>query len=380
MTIGYFAPLPPGRSGVAEYAAALLERMPEARVDRDGDVNLYQLGNNQLHRDIYRRAMAGPGVVLLHDAVLQHFFLGSLTESEYVNEFVYNYGEWSRDLGRDLWRNRARSGSDARYFEYPMLRRVAETSLAVIVHNPAAAEAVRRHSRHRATPLEIVEIPHLYVPPADPPATYEIVRLREELGFGARTSVFAVFGYLRESKRLINILRAFDAIRGQADVGLLIAGEFVSPDLERAAEPLLAKPGIVRIPYLSERDFWLHAAAIDVCLNLRYPTAAETSGIGVRLMGIGKPVLFTAGDELRSIPDSACVRVDGGPGEVAMISRMMSWLAHYPVDAREIGRRAANQIATHHDASHCAEAFSKTCHNALAQKLKNNKAETAPCA
>jgi len=361
MTIGYFAPLPPGRSGVAEYAAALLERLPSARANRDGDVNLYQLGNNQIHRDIYRHAIARPGVVLLHDAVLQHFFLGSLNEAEYVDEFVYNYGEWSRDLGKDLWRNRARSGADARYFAYPMLRRIAETALAVVVHNPAAAETVLRHAGQRNQPLPVVEIPHLFVPPSEPPAPYEVVRLREALGIRPRTCVFAVFGYLRESKRLMSILRAFAKARHNADVALLIAGEFVSDELRRATEPLLDAPGVIRVPYLPERDFWLHAAATDVCLNLRYPTAAETSGIGVRLMGIGKPVMFTAGDELRSIPETACVAIDSGPAEVAMISRMMLWLAHFPRHAREIGRRAAGHISTHHNPELCAQAFLRVC-------------------
>ena len=45
---------------------------------------------------------------------------------------------WSEDLARELWRGRARSASDPQYFRYPMLKRVAERSLAVIVHNPAA--------------------------------------------------------------------------------------------------------------------------------------------------------------------------------------------------------------------------------------------------
>ena len=51
---------------------------------------------------------------------------GALSEAGYVNEFVYNYGAWTEDLARELWRRRANSGGDAEYFRYPMLRRVAE--------------------------------------------------------------------------------------------------------------------------------------------------------------------------------------------------------------------------------------------------------------
>ena len=45
---------------------------------------------------------------MLHDAVLNHFFLGQLTEAAYVDEFVYNYGEWNRALGTRIVARRAR--------------------------------------------------------------------------------------------------------------------------------------------------------------------------------------------------------------------------------------------------------------------------------
>ncbi len=247
MTVGFHSPLPPARTGVADYASALLaalRRRGTVEVDScDAGVCLYHLGNNPLHAGIYRRALARPGVIVLHDAVLQHFFLGSLDERSYVEEFVYNYGEWHRDLARELWAGRARSGSDHRYFEYPMLRRVAEASRAVIVHNPAAARMVLAHAPN----ARVHEVPHLFVPPPHIPAA-EALRFRQELRIAPRTFLFAVLGYLRESKRLPIILRAFDEVRRQGvDAALVIAGEFVSSDLARAAAPLMDRPDILRL-------------------------------------------------------------------------------------------------------------------------------------
>ena len=83
---------------------------------------LYHLGNNPLHDEIYGHALKTPGVAVLHDAVLHHFFLGSENEREYVAEFVYNYGHWSEDLARELWRRRSRSAADPEYFRYPMIK------------------------------------------------------------------------------------------------------------------------------------------------------------------------------------------------------------------------------------------------------------------
>src|ERR1041385_9111112 len=162
MRVGFFSPLPPAPTGVADYSAELLPLLRgfgTVEVAAEGsDVALYHIGNNNLHRDIYQRALIWPGVVVLHDAVLQHFFLGSLDRDQYMDEFAYNYGQPSRELAGQLWEQRARSGADARYFAYPMLKRIALAARAMIVHNPAAAARVSEH----APQTPVVEIPHLF--------------------------------------------------------------------------------------------------------------------------------------------------------------------------------------------------------------------------
>jgi glycosyltransferase involved in cell wall biosynthesis len=346
--IGFHSPLPPLRTGVADYSAALLgalRRLGEVEVDAaNADAHLYHLGNNALHRAIYERALARSGVVVLHDAVLQHFYLGTLDQTAYIEEFVYNYGEWSRELAADLWRNRARSAQDTRYFDHPMLRRAAQSSRAVVVHNCAAAAAVLRH----APGTHVVEIPHLFVPPTAPAAA-EVVRLREDWHLAPGAFLFGVFGYLRESKRLWSVLEAFARVReAGVDAALLVAGEFVSSDLERAISPALARAGAVRAGFMSDEEFWRAAHAVDACVNLRHPAGGETSGITVRLMGIGKPVMATAGGENAAYPEEVCLRVPAGVAEPDALAEYMIWLARFPLDAGRIGRRAAEWIASQH--------------------------------
>jgi len=357
VTIGFHSPLPPAPTGVADYSAALLDslrRRTEVVVNGDGaEVNLYHLGNNHLHREIYARALARPGVVVLHDAVIHHFFLGTLDERAYLEEFVYNYGEWTRGLAGELWRARSLSAQDPRYFDYPMLRRIAEASRAVVVHNPAAAAIVHRH----APGARVVEIPHLFVAPA-PPAPGEVLRLRQRLGVPADGVLFGAFGHLRESKRLCQILRAFTRVRqAEPRAWLLVAGEFTSTDLARAIAPDLSQPGVIRRGYLPERDFWLHAAAVDACVNLRYPGAGETSGIAIRLMGIGKPLVVTAGEEYARFPEAACVRIDTGSAEQEMLTTCLLWLARNRRAAEESGRLAAAHVQAEHDLDRVAQCY-----------------------
>jgi glycosyltransferase involved in cell wall biosynthesis len=355
VTVGFYSPLPPARTGVADYSAALLEELrrfgPVEIAPSGCDRALYHLGNNQLHAAIYRRAIAIPGVIVLHDAVLQHFFLGNLNETEYADEFVYNYGEWNRPLAGDLWRLRANSAADERYFRYPMLRRAVERARAVVVHNPAAARIAREH----APAACVVEIPHLFAPPPLP-GEADVMRYRQQIGLDPGAFVFGVFGYLRESKRIASVLEAFAAVHAEnRNTALLIAGDFVSPTYASAVD--LSAPGVVRAPHLSEAEFWLAAAAIDACINLRYPPAGETSGIAIRMMGIGKPVLMTDGEECSRIPEDACIRIASGVSERESLRRHMILLTSISGVASAIGRRGAGHIAENHRVTQSAKQY-----------------------
>src|SRR5258708_33035538 len=83
-----FTPLPPARTGTADYAAALI---PELRklVEVEGfsgeqngfdalayDEGLYQIGNNPHHPGAYRHALRHPGLVTLQDANVHDLFAG----------------------------------------------------------------------------------------------------------------------------------------------------------------------------------------------------------------------------------------------------------------------------------------------------------------
>jgi len=353
MKVGFYSPLPPAATGVADYSSTLLPLLRSCGTveiaPENCDVALYHVGNNALHRDIYQRALTDPGVVVLHDAVLQHLLLGMLDRNEYVEEFVYNYGQnygdVSRELGRQLWDERARSAADSRYFAHPMLKRIAAASRAVIVHNPAAARIVREHSPQ----TDVIEIPHLFERPVLP-TPQETARFRESLGLTPQTLLIGTFGHQRETKRLAVLLRAFrqaGAAPG-SNVRLLVSGEFVSATFENAIAPLLEHPGIIRTGYLPEPELWSYAAATDLCINLRYPSAAETSGIAVRMMGIAKPVVFTASEALARIPANACLRLEVGPEEEQMLAGYITWLAGNREAGLEIGRRAAAHIAQCH--------------------------------
>ena len=344
--------MPPARTGVADYAHALalqLGRNCRIRINQDGDINLYHVGNNQLHANIYTRALTTPGVVVLHDAVLHHFALGSFSQSQYIEEFVYNYGHWTRQLAERLWAQRARSAADHTYFRYPLLKRLAERSLAVIVHNPAAARIVLEH--HSAA--NVVEIPHLLINESFPHAA-ESERFRSALGAGIK---LGVFGHLRESKRVLALLRIFAR---HPDCTLLLAGDIGSADLRRACDLLCALPKVRRQGYMTADQYWIAARAVDACLNLRYPAAGETSGVSIGMMSAGTAVVMTDSEENARYPVGTCIKISAGLSEESELEAVLEWLLQKQSYLREIGVAGREYVRFHHDPNRVAEAFRRT--------------------
>ena len=316
------------------------------------DCHISHLGNNRLHADIYTRAIGKPGIVVIHDAVLHHFLLGALSEAEYVEEFVYNYGEWNRHVGEDLWRDRAACSVDPRYFQYPMLRRAVEQAKAVIVHNPGAATIATAHGARN-----VRIIPHFFEQ-SHPPDAFETTRFREALGVKPGTTLFGIFGYLRETKRLLPCMRAFRRLHEvRPETALLIAGEAVSGDLNRLLSSEPPHPAIHRMGYLSDSQLGIASAAVDCGVNLRFPAAGETSGIAIHLMGIAKPVILTEGPETADIPDAACLRVPAGHEEGEVLFRQMAFVTEFPALGRRIGEAAAAHIERHHSLANAVEGY-----------------------
>ncbi|MCU1349915.1 MAG: glycosyl transferase, group 1 [Acidobacteria bacterium] len=316
MRIAMLTPLPPTRTGVAHYASMLLPALRQqvdveafASVDRyrrdDFDAAVYQLGNNPHHELVYREAMAHPGVAVLHDLVLHHLVVEmTLARGDvegYVEALRANHGEagaaWARGRAAGLH-------SEMGNFLLPASVEVANRSRAVIVHNRWAAS--RLESLGVTTPIHVV--PHPYVA-----ATYpdrDAVRARLQIAPGAR--VIGLFGFLTSAKRSDIVLRAFAGARlRDPRLQLLVVGE-PAPNIDTAS---LAAEGVTFTGYVDEVDFAACYAAVDRLVNLRYPSAGESSGTLIRAFDAGKPVAVSDYAQFAELPDDCVTKIAFGDGE-----------------------------------------------------------------
>ena len=363
MRLAFVSPLPPSPTGVAEYSASIVgelrrrdfvdasESMSALKL-QDYDVRLYQVGKNRLHDGAYEAALRVPGIVELHDATVHHLLLSRLDRAAYVEEFVYNYGEWARVLAGQMWERRSQAPSEELYFGHPLLRRVLEKAEKIVVHNPGAAARAREANPE----VEVVQIPH-YIEPAQAFTAEEIASVRRRFRVPEGGILISSFGYHRPPKRLQSMLLAAEGL--DPPHRILIAGDFVSPTYEASLEGLMQKTDTIRLPHVPDQELARLVAATDVCVNLRWPTAGETSGFVMKLMAAGKPVLVTDCDENADLPDNAVLKIEPGINEPLVIREALRVLTLRPELRLAMGELARQHVLREHSLDKVGEHYRK---------------------
>lgn len=374
MRLDYVSPLPPVRSGIADYSVDLLPHLaaradvrliqlpdqplaPEvaarwpvapfeaAGKDDHGErLPLYQMGNNRWHEGVMRLAFQLPGVLTLHDVLLHHVLLdvtlGRREFDPYVERLTRDHG-WIGKAAALV--KRWGAYGDAVVFALPAHRSLLRAQRGVLVHSEWAAGMVREEDpeiRVRAIPMGI-PLP----PPADPEAGR---RIRERFGVPAAARLLGSFGFQTPIKRTGAVIRAL-ARPGLEEVHLLVVGE-VSPavDLEGEARRAGVAERVHLTDFLPYEDFEAAIAAVDLCLNLRYPTAGETSASLLRVLALGVPAIVSDYAQFADLPREVALRVPLGDDEADALAAMLRDLLARPERLSAMGEAARELIRGRH--------------------------------
>ena len=180
---------------------------------------------------------------------------------------------------------------------------MARRARAVIVHNEYARD--RLQSFGVTTPIHVV--PHPYVPET---RAFDRDALRTKHGIAEDARVIGFFGFLTAPKRADAVLESFRIAREKnPKLVLLIVGE-AAPNIDVAS---LAMPGVVVTGYVEDDEFAAYYAAADRFVNLRYPSAGETSGTLIRAVEARKPVAVS---DYAQFAEGPGFKVPVGAGEV----------------------------------------------------------------
>lgn len=347
--VALFTPLPPSKTGTADYGAALAaemenltsltvyEKAPPGFDPGQYDHVVYQIGNNSYHADIYELALQHPGVVVLHEASV-HYLVRSLTlsrgnEKGYLREVMYEV--FGNDAGRSAGRHLPIETPQPH--EFLMLRRLLDHSRACIVHSHYAGRLVRLKGFRG--PIGVV--PHGVSLRTIDPEPY-----RKDLGLEAGTPLVGVFGYQRPDKQIWECLAMFKELTESVPgARLLILGErHPQVPVEDGIRDLGLEDRVLIKGFQSLDDFDGFMAACSIVLNLRQTTFGESSGTMMRAFALGKPVIASAIGAVCELPDDVCVRIPRDRHEIRVIGECLKWLISSPAEAAEIGAQARRWV------------------------------------
>jgi len=361
--IAFFSPLPPAKSGIADYSAALLQEMKRMadvtefsarRGDYDPsqfDIALYQIGNNIHHDFCYDAALRHPGVAVIHEANLHHL----------IAEMTIKRGDWDAYMAEVKWNGSAADLEYAthrvrtlqagpQYETVPMLRRLLGCARGAIVHSNCVAAELRKNGF--AGP--IARIPHgAWIPAADR------MGWRTRLGLDESTPLIGIFGFLKPYKRIAESLRAFRRLlRVEPGVKMILVGE-AHPELRLDAiiRSLGISDSVRTLGFTPIEDFAGYIAASDIVLNLRFPTVGENSGTLMRCLGLGKAVLVSDVGSFSELPDDICLKVPVDSTEEDLLFEYLSTLVSRPDLRLELGERAQRWVELECNWSSVAERY-----------------------
>lgn len=388
MKLAFFSPLNPVQSGISDYSEELLLTLAGARVGdapvaidlfidkaykptngditgrfrvlqgrafggiREGyDAAVYQMGNSPAHAYIYDALLRYPGVVVMHEFVLHHLrvwmTLNGGKRKEYLATMAARYGEEGRDAaGRVLLGQFPEA-----LFNYPLSDEAIHAARGIIVHSRYMAglvQAVRPDVPLAVVPMGVPMPPHI-----------SRAEARARLGIDPDLFLVTSVGHLNPYKRVSATLRAFKALLMERpnSLYLLIGSRSPNYDPGRQIEMLGLTDRVQSTGYVSAQSFPYYLAASDVCLNLRYPTAGETSASLLRIMGAGVPVLVSRTGSFEELPDSAVGKVDVGDIEEELLLEYMLLLAKQPDLRAAMSAASRRYVAEHHTLEGAAEGY-----------------------
>jgi glycosyltransferase involved in cell wall biosynthesis len=217
--------------------------------------------------------------------------------------------------------------------QYPMCHSVSNISKRTIFHNRWSAKQVSNS----------VVIPHACFDRVE--VTDEtICTVREKIGGVADgTTVIGMFGFVSFYKRPDKIAEAVKILGENGyDLKLVIWGNLIDDVLlgQYRDEIDWYVTG-----YLDKDEYEAGFLLTDIVINLRYPTAGESSGTLCEAMKYRKPIIVSDVNQYREFPDEVCWKVLPDNNEVNTLVSYISYL----IDNKDVRNTLAENAGVYAD-------------------------------
>jgi glycosyltransferase involved in cell wall biosynthesis len=386
--LAYVSPLPPERSGIADYSAELLPELmrwyevevivaqsevsdayirnncPIRTVDEfraraaSYDRVLYHFGNSHFHAHMFALLEAIPGVVVLHD-----FFLSGIQAHRQVHGHPTH--AWDQSLldshGYCAVRERYAAADTADIiWRYPANVSVLQSALGVIVHSTYSCSLACQWYGDDAA-VDWAVIPHLRVP-----VTAEgREAARAVLGLAEDDLIVCSFGLLGPTKLNQRLLAAWLASPLATDpkAYLVFVGENDDGNYGWSLLRRIRESGVgerIRITGWADAQSFRHfLSAADIAVQLRTLSRGETSGTVLDCMNHGLATIVNAHGSMAHLDPAGVWMLQDAFDDNELIEALAT-LARDAGRRHGLGAKAREIIQTRHAPQGCAAQYFDT--------------------
>ena len=395
LKLAYVSPLPPQRSGIADYSAILIPALADfydidVVVDQselaapwisehcgvrtaewliqnqaEYDRVLYHFGNSSYHQHMFKLLTLVPGVVVLHD-----FFLGDVLnylEEHAINPFALHKALYTSHGYQALFERRNGCKLTSLLERYPANGELPGLARGVIVHSEHSRQLAKSwYAAHSSDNWSV--IPLVRSSTTKPSRS----KARASLGFKPDDFLVCSFGLMGATKLNRNLLEAWLASKLVHDsrCQLVFVGEEHGGEYGKQMRHAIEESGLgsrISISGWADLDsFTNYLAAADIAVQLRAHSRGETSAAVMDCMNHSLPLVVNAhGTFAELAPETAWILPEHFATE--QLSQALETLWLDPERRSSMGASAYELIRTRHAPAHCAQAYASAIEHAYCQ-------------
>lgn len=320
------------------------------------DLLVYNIGNHlPFHKDICLLSQEHPGVTILHDFVMQHFFAAYYLEElrstdAYCDLMQRHYGEAGWQIARDVVERGRNLWNSPDVLDFPLFEEAIGKSLGIIVHSEFFR---RRVEKAFAGPVAKLSLLANWAPSTSPIE-------RSKLSIPNDRLLVVSGGHVNPNRRIHAVLEVLARNPSLARrIVYFVIGQ-QEPGYMARLRSLVEKEGLqhcVRfLGHAPDEEFHSYLAHAAIFVNLRFPPTEGASGSAIEQMLCGRPSIVTDTGFYSEIPDECVWKIPPGR-EAPELERALTSLIENPELRELIGSRAKEYAQREFRADRYAEDF-----------------------